>query len=145
MGSVALRHVGLLNSSNMESELALPCNKLRSLARDQTHVPCIRRQILNHWTTKPSCEFVRAPPKDARCVSSLGWLMTGSGQRTIAEVTRSSGRLTIKSSLPARKETAQAVRLLFKPSGPVCACVCVKVLKHSPALKPPVESGPTRA
>ena len=107
--------------------------------------PPPRRQILNHWTTKPSCEFVRAPPKDARCVSSLGWLMTGSGQRTIAEVTRPSGRLTIKSSLPARKETAQAVRLLFKPSGPVCACVCVKVLKHSPALKPPVESGPTRA
>ena len=59
MGSVALRHVGLLNSSNMESELALPCNKLRSLARDQTHVPCIRRQILNHWTTRevPTTSF----------------------------------------------------------------------------------------
>ena len=23
-----------------------------SLTRDQTHVPCIARQILNHWTTR---------------------------------------------------------------------------------------------
>ena len=26
---------------------------LSSLIRDQTHVPCIARQILNHWTTIP--------------------------------------------------------------------------------------------
>ena len=25
---------------------------LSSLTRDQTHIPCIGRQILNHWTTK---------------------------------------------------------------------------------------------
>ena len=25
---------------------------LSSLTRDQIHVPCIRRQILNHWTTR---------------------------------------------------------------------------------------------
>ena len=25
---------------------------LSSLARDQTHVPCIGRQILNHWATR---------------------------------------------------------------------------------------------
>ena len=25
---------------------------LSSLTRDQTHVPCIGRQILNHWTTR---------------------------------------------------------------------------------------------
>ena len=30
---------------------------LNSLTRDWTHVPCIRRQILNHWTTRevPPC------------------------------------------------------------------------------------------
>ena len=25
---------------------------LSSLTRDQTHTPCIERQILNHWTTR---------------------------------------------------------------------------------------------
>ena len=30
---------------------------LGSLTRDQTHIPCIGRQSLNHWTTEegPSC------------------------------------------------------------------------------------------
>ena len=59
VGLVALRHVGSWNSSNMESELALPCANLRSLARDQTHVPCIGRQIRNHWTPRevPTTSF----------------------------------------------------------------------------------------
>ena len=29
---------------------------LSSLTRGQTHVPCIRRQILNHWTTREAPE-----------------------------------------------------------------------------------------
>ena len=30
---------------------------LSSLTRDRTHIPCIAKQILNHWTTRevPSC------------------------------------------------------------------------------------------
>ena len=31
---------------------AAPANRLSSLTRDWTQVPCIARQILNHWTTK---------------------------------------------------------------------------------------------
>ena len=30
---------------------------LGSLTRDQTCVPCIERQILNHWTTRKVCKF----------------------------------------------------------------------------------------
>ena len=30
------------------------CEKLSSLTRGRTHIPCIERQILNHWTTRKS-------------------------------------------------------------------------------------------
>ena len=31
------------------------CGDLSSLTRDRTHVPCIARQILNHWLTREVC------------------------------------------------------------------------------------------
>ena len=36
------------------------CGKrdLSSPTRDQTHVPCISRWILNHWTTREVCLFI---------------------------------------------------------------------------------------
>ena len=37
-----LRHMGLVVSWHVGS----------SWTRDQTHVPCLGRQCLNHWTTK---------------------------------------------------------------------------------------------
>ena len=41
----------------MRAELLHSMWDLNSLARDQTHIPCIERQILNHWTTRKSHEF----------------------------------------------------------------------------------------
>ena len=40
--SLGPRHVGFVAAWRMES----------SRSRDQTHVPCTGRQILNHWTTR---------------------------------------------------------------------------------------------
>ena len=42
LGLQWLQHVGLVTLRHVGS----------SLSRDQTHVPCIGRWILNHWTTK---------------------------------------------------------------------------------------------
>ena len=38
----------------------LPCGMwdLSSLTRDRTHVPCIGRRILNHWTTREVPELI---------------------------------------------------------------------------------------
>ena len=42
------RELQLLRSSG----LAVPQHMGSSLTRDGTHVPCISRQIFNHWTTR---------------------------------------------------------------------------------------------
>ena len=43
-----LRHVGLVDLQHVEF----------SQPQDQTHVPCIGRQIPNHWTTREvQCEY----------------------------------------------------------------------------------------
>ena len=39
-------------------KLPLSMWDLSSLTRDQTHVPCIGRQIPNHWTTVPMAREV---------------------------------------------------------------------------------------
>ena len=46
--------VGLTVFSSCGTQAWLPHGRwdLSSQTRDQTHVPCIGRQILNHWTTK---------------------------------------------------------------------------------------------
>ena len=91
------------------------------------------------------CEFFTAPRKDARYVCSLGWPMTASGQRAIAEVTTPSGRLTSNQVSQSGKRDHSSCRITFQAQRPcvcVCVCVCVKVLEHSPALKPPIETVP---
>ena len=37
---------------------------LSSLTRDRTHVPCVERQILSHWTTREISEksFIKGTP-----------------------------------------------------------------------------------
>ena len=41
-----------LCSSHVQAYLPHGMWDLSFLARDQTHVPCFGRQILNHWTTR---------------------------------------------------------------------------------------------
>ena len=40
----------------------LACGILSSPTRDQTHIPCIARQILNHWTTREVCPLSSVSP-----------------------------------------------------------------------------------
>ena len=53
---------GIIKQFQHGVRIGSSCNKEENwlfLARDQTHVPCIRRQILNHWTTRevPTTSF----------------------------------------------------------------------------------------
>ena len=41
-----------LGSCGVQAWLPQGMWDLSSLTRDQTHVPCIERQVLNHWTTR---------------------------------------------------------------------------------------------
>ena len=43
LGSVVVAH---------QLSCPAPCGILHSLTRNQTHIPCIGGQILNHWTTR---------------------------------------------------------------------------------------------
>ena len=59
------------------------CGILGSLTRDGTHVPCIGRQILNHWTTREVPKF---------CVN----LILSSGIRFLKKITVDSQTAVIK-------------------------------------------------
>lgn len=39
---------------------------LSFLSKDQTHAPCIRRRIVNHWTAKSFLNYVFFNPKKER-------------------------------------------------------------------------------
>ena len=41
-----------LSTCGMRVQLLCSMWDLRSLNRDQTHIPCVARWILNHWTTR---------------------------------------------------------------------------------------------
>ena len=49
---ILIAMLGLISSCDMWA--SLPCGMwdLSSLTRDQTHIPCTRWRILNHWTTR---------------------------------------------------------------------------------------------
>ena len=50
------KHVGSVVEVH-RLKLPLSMWDLSSLTRDQTHVPCIGRQIPNHWTTREVPKF----------------------------------------------------------------------------------------
>ena len=58
MGDLSLWHVDSLfavqglSSCSTQAELLCGISDLSSLTRDRTHVLCIVRQILNHWTVR---------------------------------------------------------------------------------------------
>ena len=62
MGLVALRH-GMWD--------------LGSPARDQTHVPCIGRQILSHWTTREEESLPSVHTLIPKALVGEVWLFTG--------------------------------------------------------------------
>jgi len=49
---VCASRVCVLSSCSAWASLSHSMWDLSSPVRDQTHIPCIGRQILNHWTTK---------------------------------------------------------------------------------------------
>ena len=61
-------------SLQMDSLLSEPPGKpISSLIRDQTHVPCIARRILNHWTTRkvPILSYVVQNTVDVICITNI--------------------------------------------------------------------------
>ena len=53
VAAIGLSDCGAWAQSLLHSGLAAPSRwDLSSQIMDRTHVPCIARQILNHWTTK---------------------------------------------------------------------------------------------
>ena len=66
---------------------------LSPLSRDQTHVPCIGRQILNHWTTREAWHHMKYLPKVTKLQSdrtefnlTLLYYTPGASQRVLSSV-----------------------------------------------------------
>ena len=57
LGSTSSRAHRLLSWQLMHSSLVAPQDVRPSQTRDRTCVPCIGRQILNHWTTREALRF----------------------------------------------------------------------------------------
>ena len=68
--ALSLRHTGSLvearelNSCGERVSLPRGMWDLSSLTRDRTHVPCIGRQILYHWTTREVPQFCFLMPNN---------------------------------------------------------------------------------
>ena len=93
-----LRHMGFslvvvhgLSSCGVPAQL--PCNMwdLSSLTRDRTRIPCIGRQILNHWTTREvprHCQFLRHRTRTQNGTRSLQQPFRMQSSATVSSMTR---------------------------------------------------------